>query len=234
MNTAFSQVTRNEKKYEIHLLDAASMQRELDLLLRRDFFSRNGSYMVRSLYFDSLNDIDFREKNSGYEKRKKVRIRIYDPLALEGKLELKQKWGDYSNKKSLSITRDEIGRAMAGDYSFLLDHNTQVSLELYSLLTLGCYRPKTIIEYQRFAFWYPENNTRITFDSDIRCSEINLNIFQDNLPWVPLTNENLILEIKYDKVLIRTVSDVLKKYKLNQVSVSKYMVGRPIYAHSIM
>ncbi|MCM1135931.1 MAG: polyphosphate polymerase domain-containing protein [Clostridium sp.] len=234
MNTTFSQVTRNEKKYEIHLLDATNMQNELNLLLQRDFFSKNGSYMVRSLYFDSLNDIDFTEKYAGYEKRKKVRIRIYDSSALEGKFELKQKYGNYSNKKSLSITRDEIKRAMAGDYSFLLDYNTPISLELYSLLTLGCYYPKAIIEYQRFAFCYPENSTRITFDSNIKCSETNLNLFQHNLPWIPLINENLILEIKYNKALIRTVSDVLKKYKLYQVSVSKYTAGRPIFIHYIL
>lgn len=234
MDNFSCQVKRNEIKYEMYYLDAIRLQNELDILLERDSFSVNGSYSVRSLYFDSLNNIDFTEKNAGYEKRKKIRIRIYDSLAKYGKFEIKQKWGNYSDKKSILITRDEISRAMIGDYSFLIDYDTQIALELYSTLTFGCYSPKTIIEYQRLAFIYPENNIRITFDSNIKCSEIDLNLFKDDIPWLPVSNEKLILEVKFDKALIKIISDVLKKYKLYQVSISKYISGRPVYCQYII
>lgn len=230
----FFQVNRSELKYEMHPLDALCLQNELDLLLTRDHYSSSGSYMVRSLYFDSLNDIDFTEKYAGTKCRRKIRVRIYDTNAQNGKLELKQKDGGYSQKKSLLITRDEIAMLINGNYSFLLDYETATAIELYTILSLGYYRPKAIIEYQRTAFTYPENRTRITFDYSLKCSEIDLDLFSTALPWFPVTNEKVILEVKYNEQLVRIISDVLKKYMLTQVSVSKYTAGRPIYAKYIL
>ncbi|MDE7018571.1 MAG: VTC domain-containing protein, partial [Lachnospiraceae bacterium] len=103
------------------------------------------------------------------------------------------------------------------------------ALELYSLLTLGCYRPATIIEYQRTAFSYVENNVRITFDKNIKCSETDLDLLSDNLCYLPAIDDRVILEVKYNGTLLKAISDILRKYNLVQVSVSKYGVGRPIY-----
>lgn len=228
------QISRNELKYEMHPLDALHLQNELDTLLLRDPYSLYGDYMVRSLYFDSINDIDFKEKYAGNEKRKKIRIRIYDCNASEGKFELKEKIGNYSRKKSVIISREEMQMAMENNFAFLLDHDSQSALELYTQLTLGCYRPKTIIEYQRTAFLYPENNIRITLDSHVNSSETDLNLFQKDPPWIPCIDDKVILEVKYDDALIKVISDVLKKYKLPQVSVSKYAAGRPVYAQYIL
>lgn len=228
------QIDRSELKYEMHPLDALSLQNELDILLQRDSYSALGSYMVRSLYFDSLNDIDFMEKYAGNEKRKKIRIRIYASDAQSGKFEIKQKDGNYSCKKSLVISRNEIEKAIYGDFSFLLDYETEAAIELYSTLSLGCYRAKTVIEYQRTAFQYPENDIRITFDKNVKCSEIDLNLLQENLPYHPIIDEKVILEVKYNGTLMKCISDVLKKYKLTQVSVSKYAFGRPVYSQYIL
>lgn len=228
------QINRNELKYEMHPLDALCLQNELDVLLLRDPYSAYGSYMIRSLYFDSLNDIDFKEKYAGDEKRKKIRIRIYDCSSSEGKFELKKKIGNYSQKETILISREEIQMAMEKNFLFLLNHESETALELYSLLTLGCYSPKTIIEYQRTAFTYPENNIRITLDAHIKSSETDLSLLQENLPWIPVIDEKVILEVKYDGTLLKSISDILKKYKLTQVSVSKYAAGRPVYARYIL
>lgn len=223
------QIKRNELKYQMGFLEAISLQNELDVLLQRDKYSVNGDYLVRSLYFDSLNNIDFMEKAAGYERRKKVRIRVYSPEATDGKFEIKQKVGDYSHKKSLLVSASEMRQAMDGDYSFLLEKESGTALELYSLLTLGCYRPATIIEYQRTAFSYVENNVRITFDKNIKCSETDLDLLSNNLCYLPAIDDRVILEVKYNGTLLKAISDILRKYNLVQVSVSKYGVGRPIY-----
>lgn len=228
------QINRSELKYEMHPLEAISLQSELDLLLQRDTFSASGSYMVRSLYFDSLNDIDFMEKYAGNEKRKKIRIRLYNPDADVGKFEIKQKDGNYSYKKSLVIPRAEIEKAVNGDFSFLLNYETEAAVELYSILSLGCYRAKTIIEYQRTAFQYPANDIRITLDKNIKCSETDLNPLHHVLPYLSVTDEKVILEVKYNGGLIKCISDILKKYKLTQVSVSKYALSRPIYLQCML
>lgn len=227
-------VNRSELKYEMHPLVALELQNELDILLQRDAYSAQSSYMVRSLYFDSVNDIDFSDKYAGVEKRKKIRIRVYSSDAVSGKIELKRKEGNYSYKKSLNISRNEIIMAQKGDYSFLLDYESHTAWELYTLLNLGCYRPKAIIEYQRIAFVYPENHIRITLDSQIKSSEGILDLMADNLTYIPVIDDRVILEVKYDGTLIKVVSDILKKYKLTQVSVSKYASGRSIYAKYIL
>lgn len=227
-------VNRNERKYELHPLEALQLQNELDSLLCRDTYSEKGSYMVRSLYFDSLNDIDFQEKYAGNEKRKKLRIRVYSPDAAFGKLELKKKNGEYSRKLSLTISREEIKQAMQNDFSFLLENASEVALELYSLLVLGCYQPKVIIEYQRTAFTYPVNNIRVTLDAGIKCNETQLNVLNNDISWLPVIEEKVILEVKYDGKLIKPISDTLKKYSMHQISVSKYTTGRPIFAKYIL
>lgn len=228
------QVNRSELKYEMHPLDAISLQNELDLLLQRDIYSVSGSYMVRSLYFDSLNDVDFMEKYAGNETRKKIRIRVYEPDAQTGKFEIKEKNGNYSHKKSLLISQNEIEKAVAGDFSFLLDQQSETALELYSILSLGFYRAKAVIEYQRTAFQYPENNIRITLDGHIECSETDLNPLRKTLPYYPIADEKVILEVKYNGTLLKCIRDILKKYKLTQVSFSKYASGRPVYAQYIL
>ena len=55
-----------------------------------------------------------------------------------------------------------------GDASFLLEYETDLAMRLYFRITQGCYRPKTIIDYQRLAFAYPAGDVRITL---IRTSE---------------------------------------------------------------
>ena len=72
-------VFRCENKYLISYADALSLQRKLDLVLQRDCHSGEQGYTVRSLYFDSLNNLDFYTKLAGTELRKKIRLRIYSP-----------------------------------------------------------------------------------------------------------------------------------------------------------
>lgn len=38
-----------------------------------------GGYRIRSLYFDTLDDNDYRDKLDGMELRRKIRLRNYDP-----------------------------------------------------------------------------------------------------------------------------------------------------------
>ncbi len=227
------QINRNEIKYELHPLEALELQNELDILLQRDEHSMTGSYMVRSLYFDSINDIDYMEKFAGEERRKKVRIRIYTPNAQKGKFEIKQKHGNYSHKQSLPVSAEEIRHAMNGEYSFLLEHPSETALQLYSLLSLGLYRPKAIVEYQRVAYQYEENNIRITLDSEIKSSESDLNLLNDTVPYFSVLDDKVILEVKYNGALLKVISDVLKKYQLMQISVSKYAMSRPVWAKYI-
>lgn len=221
-------VSRSELKYWINYRDSVLLQAELSDLLMPDFYSQDGFYRVKSLYFDSINQIDYRQKFDGVERRKKIRMRIYDEDTEMIKLECKQKVGALQRKESLLIDRKEAIAYMEGDYGLLLDRPEETAWRLYSEMTLGCYRPVAVIEYDRCAYMYSEYNTRITLDRNVRSSEISLNLFDKNLPWIHTIEDAVILEVKFNEKLIEPIKRILAKYHLTNVSVSKYGSGRPI------
>ena len=66
---------RHEYKYVIPYEEMLSLRLKFNELLEID---RNyDGYMIRSLYFDSVNDNDYYDKLGGELARKKIRLRIY-------------------------------------------------------------------------------------------------------------------------------------------------------------
>ena len=55
-------VLRREEKYVLHIQEAMYYQKQFEQILMSDSFSKNGSYSVRSLYFDTADDRDFFDK----------------------------------------------------------------------------------------------------------------------------------------------------------------------------
>ena len=53
------QVLRREEKYLLKINEALSYENTFEKILMTDPNSNNGSYMVRSLYFDTIDDKDF-------------------------------------------------------------------------------------------------------------------------------------------------------------------------------
>ena len=224
-------VFRNEYKYVINKCDVLSMQKKFDRFLTRDRNSVQNSYMVRSLYFDSINNIDYKEKLAGTEIRKKIRIRIYSPDAQQCKLEVKQKNGDLQHKVSMWITREDAGKLTTCNYSVLTKYFADVpdAVYIYSLMVRGCYRPVTLVEYDRTAYTYPLFNTRITFDANIRCNEGKMDLFAQTPVYHVLTTDQTVLEVKYNRKLVKFISDILKQYGLTKCAVSKYCMGRKVF-----
>lgn len=224
-------VFRNENKYVINKCDVLSMQGKFDRLLVRDKNSEHNSYMVRSLYFDSINDMDYKTKLAGTEVRKKIRIRIYSPDAQRCKLEVKQKDGDLQHKVSMWITKEDAESLIRCNYSVLTKYFSDIpdAVYIYSLMVRGCYRPVTLVEYDRIAYTFPLFNTRITFDMNIRSNEGRKGLFDETLSYYVLTTDKTVLEVKYDKKLMKFISDILKPYNLTKCAVSKYSLGRKVF-----
>ncbi len=92
-------VNRVEKKYFISESQRYQLQKYFAKILHQDPNNGDNGYMVRSLYFDTLYDDDFHDKEDGLEDRQKLRLRIYNINDNNVKLELKQKFGNYQKKK---------------------------------------------------------------------------------------------------------------------------------------
>ena len=222
-------VLRQEEKYPLNLQEAIQYSHRFSRLLMPDPYSVNGSYTVRSLYFDTVDDKDFFDKVTEQNLRRKIRLRIYSHDAPAAKLEVKQKNGSYQQKRSLVVSRADALALIDGQYSVLLNYREAFAAELFAIMTSECYRPKSIVEYQRLAFMAQENNIRLTFDSHIRATESSVELFSPNLPLYPVFDaDKVIFEVKYDRFLLGYVKEIISRVDRRSISSSKYCLSRSI------
>lgn len=222
-------VSRREIKYQISPHEIAGLKRRLASIMRCDRHNGRDGYLVRSLYFDTPFDTDYEDKIDGYNERQKIRLRLYDPQDETVKLELKEKKGTVQRKRSLLLNREEAEQMICGRYGFLQARNEELALWLYTFMVTKCYRPKCIVEYDRFAYYLEHNDTRVTFDTGLRSGEANYNIFDKNLVLYPVRSalENT-LEVKFSGFLFTSVKNELNRFEGMPVSSSKYCLARMV------
>lgn len=222
---------RKEIKYIVPLAKALAVGEQLDKLLQRDEHCTDGPYLVKSLYFDSVNQIDFAEKLAGVAERKKVRLRIYDCDDSLCKLEIKQKTDDRQQKLSLIVSTFDAVELIHGNIKVLRKYfdSSRTSQMAYGIMAQGLYRPAVQIAYDRLAYKYPMYDTRVTLDMNVRSSESNMDIFSRDVCYTPVLRENAVLEVKYSGKLMGFLSALFSQFHLTQSAYSKYCAGRFVY-----
>lgn len=224
-----NEVLRVEQKYLVDYIAYRQSFHHFSALLTPDRHNGENGYLIRSLYFDTPDNCDYVEKESGVEIRKKIRLRIYAPDAPSALLEMKQKQGVSQKKRSLAVSRKVAQQLIAGNYSALLAMDNAFARECFVVLSTGLYRPKAVVEYYRQAFVTHEANTRVTFDSNLRACEMNYDLFSQHLPLTPILNPALVvLEVKYNGFLLSYVQDTINRINKSALSVSKYCAGRTL------
>ena len=222
-----NKVLREEKKFLISVADFASLSHKIEQVMLSDPHNGTHGYRIRSLYFDTPFDDDFEEKQAGVELRRKVRLRCYDPNAQYAMLELKQKQGTQQLKRSLRVSREDAERIIHGDYSVLLSYPEAFATEIYSLMQYRCYRPKTIVEYNRKAFIAKENKIRVTFDNKIVSTESSFDLFDPGLNMNPVLDPyDVVLEVKFNGFLLGYIKELINCTDKSELSVSKYVLAR--------
>ena len=83
-----NEVLRQEKKLLISMDKYYELSRRVDKIVKEDPNNRGEGYTIRSLYFDSLDNRDFLEKEDGVEIRRKIRLRNYGPETTSDKLDM--------------------------------------------------------------------------------------------------------------------------------------------------
>lgn len=217
---------RHELKYLISYEDMLKLRSKLNKTLNID--RCDNGYMIRSLYFDSVNDDDYYDKLGGELHRKKIRLRIYEPNTDFIKLEIKAKHDIHQLKRSMILNKETALELIKGNYDILLNYDDDTAKEAYLILREGLYRPKTIIEYQRIAY-KTATTTRITFDFDIKSTNDIEKFFSEDINYNNLTTKkDVVLEVKFDRFLEPYLSIILADYSSCQQSVSKYVMARNI------
>ena len=215
-------VLRREIKYELDFCQELRLRQRLSTVLQADPHNGAEGYLVRSLYFDTPDSLDYCEKIQGLETRKKIRLRIYGFGDAPAKLELKQKQGTLQRKQSLTLSREQAEQIIAGDFS-CLEHCGDFGQYMERLMRLGAYRPSCLIEYDRIAFFCATNDTRITFDRRLRANEGCFRLYDPSVQLTPVgLPDRVTMEVKYNRFLLSYIKDVISAVDMLSVSGSKY------------
>ena len=123
---------RQEIKQLLTPVQAFLLRQRISAILPADEHSGPGSaYLIRSVYFDTLDDRAYEEKEAGISEREKIRIRFYDHSDQVIKLERKEKRENLIYKESVSIPREAADAAFMGDYRPLLETHTALGDYVY-------------------------------------------------------------------------------------------------------
>lgn len=186
-----------------------------------DYYSRKKPYVVRSLYFDSIDYAAYQENENGCRSRIKLRIRSYSEEPSDSlSVEIKAKEGSKTIKYSTFITYSWYLHFM--EHYHFPKNNDPVLIEFERLVHLKMWRPKVLIQYRRDGYRSKTSpDLRITFDHKVCSTNVQElfpkeQFFRDHNPYA------IILEIKYLKEQPEWLSSFVHRHGLKWVANSKY------------
>lgn len=226
---------RHELKYLINYYDYTYIKLRLSRLLPVDSHAESdGSYGVRSLYFDDYYNHAYNDKVSGALNRSKYRIRLYNHSESTVHLERKIKSSLYNHKYNAVLTRDQVRQILDGDYGFLLEAGSNLLKVFYYECISNFMRPRVVVDYEREAYMMEAGDVRITFDKNVRAGVEGFDIFNREMVTVEVLDPGLlIMEVKYTEFLPNLVRRILPSNTADYLAVSKFLLGceRTLHKH---
>lgn len=217
---------RHEWKHEINISDMFAIRQRLQAVAYTDAHAVNGSYEIRSLYFDNLSDKALREKLDGVNKREKFRIRYYNGDTSLIHLEKKSKIGELGTKDSSVLTKEDAQAIVDGNYVWMAQANDPLIKELHYKITTQQLRPKTIVDYTREPYIFSAGNIRITLDYNIRTGLLCTDFLNPECITIPAGDAPIILEVKWDAYLPDIIRDAIQLGSRHTCAFSKYAACR--------
>lgn len=188
--------------------------------------AQSGSYLIRSLYFDTPTDRALREKIDSVNKREKYRIRMYNNDTSFIQLEKKSKINGLGTKCKAKLSAQEVERILCGEVDWMLNSDRPLVQELYAKWQGQLLRPKTIVQYRREPFVYAPGNVRVTIDSDLRTGIYSLDFLNPDCSLVPVGDTPAVLEVKWDNFLPGIIKDAVQLGGRRGAAFSKYAASR--------
>ena len=218
---------RHETKHELRYAEYLSIRSRLLAVTGRDIHAgRDGTYRVRSLYFDNYRDKALREKIDGVNEREKFRIRYYNENTDIIHLEKKSKLGGLCNKLSEVIGKSQVEELLKGKTEALYEGGGLLT-ELYAKIKNEQLKPRVIVDYLREPYVYAPGNVRITFDRDIRAGLFPERFFDKDFPTILADKaETVLMEVKYDEYMPDIIQMCIQENERQQEAFSKYAACR--------
>lgn len=221
-------VFRHEYKY---LCDPGQLlieRKRLQAVLRRDpHAGADGSYLIRSVYFDDPENSCYFENEDGTDPRAKYRIRIYNCEDARISLERKAKLRGMTHKDTVPISRGEAETLLSGRVPRPEASQPPLLRRMYADLEQRVMTPAVIVQYRRVPFLLPMGNVRVTLDQQIASSQAVGRFFEPQIPLRQiLAGGQGILEVKWDSLLPDWLYRMLQLSELQWNSFSKYYLCR--------
>lgn len=213
---------RHEWKHELTYAQMLAIKSRLSCVAKVDPHTIDGKYMIRSLYFDNIDDKALKEKIDGVNRREKFRIRYYNGDTSLIHLEKKSKLNGLGTKFSASMNKKEAEKIVEGDIEWMSDNDNTLIKELYCKMRYQGLKPSTIVDYTREPFVYPPGNVRVTFDYDIRSGLKSTDFLNTECVTVPAGDAPIILEVKWDAYLPTIIKDMVQESNVRVGAFSKY------------
>lgn len=217
---------RHEWKHEINYMDMLVIRSRMRAITTPDSHAVDGKYFIRSLYFDTLSDKALREKLDGVDNRKKFRIRYYNNDLSFIRLEKKSKWNNLGTKEMVRLSTMQAQDIADGNIDWMVNHPAPLIHELYVEMKETGLRAKTIVDYTREPFVFPAGNVRVTLDYDIRTGLCSTDFLNPDTPTVPIVDNPIILEVKWDHFLPDIIRDAVHLENRRAAAFSKYAACR--------
>lgn len=213
---------RHEYKHRINYADILALRTRLSAVSEHDAHSEeDGTYFIKSLYFDNYACTALQEKLDGVNKREKFRIRYYGNDTSFIRLEKKSKINGLCNKISCPLSAEDCRKIINSDYSFLLYSKHELMRELYAKMQYRLLRPKCIVAYRRECFVYPPGNVRVTLDTEI-CGSGDIHNFLNPALQFSHYAPDSVLEVKWDEYLPQIIRDCVRLKYRSSSAFSKY------------
>ncbi len=222
------QIFRHEYKYVISNRSAALLRHQMDALLARDRHAgADGRYHVRSIYFDDDSLTSFHEKLNGVKERAKYRLRFYNMDASRLALEVKRKYDRLVRKDAFILSPGTAKAILTGAKLSPAERQEPLLAEFDALRAHANLKPSVIVDYQRTAFVYPIENTRITLDSGMSADAYRYDAVFFPRAGVPaIADGQVILEVKFDAQLPEFIAHAL-------AGVPKILSAHSKYCHCL-
>ena len=221
---------RHELKFKISNNAAEILKQKLSLILGKDknAYYEDGSYLIKSLYFDDRDSNSYYEKMDGVLYRKKYRIRMYNDVDTFIRLEKKMKHNNFTAKEQMLISKDIYSKILNGKIDEI-ENPDGLLLEFITNYKNKGLVPSIVVEYHRTAFTYPISDVRITFDSNIQSSLYNYDLFNTSYPrYIVDEPGKQVLEVKFNEILPLHIANILNDIPACREAVSKFAICRSI------
>jgi len=218
---------RNEIKYLCNDMQLALIEARIKNICHRDVHAgEQGTYKVRSVYFDDMANSCFYENIDGVDIREKMRIRIYDGNMDYITLECKEKRSGKNHKESSRLSREQCEAVLKGEY-VTQEADSDLIRKLVTQQRSRLMKPKVIVEYQRTPYVYQAGNVRITFDRNISAGGRIEEFGNKEIHLQPVLPPGYhVLEVKYDEFFPEFIKREMEISNLQHTAFSKYVMCR--------